>query len=52
MEIIVHDLSNLFRQLGMVGNVETIDAFLGDHRLSLAHAWQKLISGMFRKRNF
>lgn len=33
MEIIVHDLSNLFRQLGMLGNVETIDAFLGDHRL-------------------
>lgn len=33
METMVHDLSNLFRQLGMMGDVETIDDFLAVHHL-------------------
>ncbi len=33
VETIVHDLSNLFRQLGMAGDVQTIDAFLASHHL-------------------
>ncbi len=33
METIVHNLSNLFRQLGMAGDVSNIDAFIASHRL-------------------
>lgn len=45
MEILVHDLSNLFRQLGMAGDAENIDAFLAVNRLkpgtrlAEAHFW-------------
>jgi Protein of unknown function (DUF2789) len=34
VETIVHNLSNLFRQLGMAGDVENIDAFLATNRLN------------------
>jgi hypothetical protein len=33
VETIVHDLSNLFRQLGMAGDANNIDAFIASHRL-------------------
>jgi Protein of unknown function (DUF2789) len=33
METMVHDLSNLFRQLGMDGDADNIDAFLTVNRL-------------------
>jgi Protein of unknown function (DUF2789) len=33
MEPIVHNLSNLFRQLGMAGDASNIDAFISSHRL-------------------
>lgn len=33
MEIMVHNLSNLFLQLGMAGDVATIDTFLTANRL-------------------
>jgi len=34
METGTHDLSNLFRQLGLVGDATHIDAFLATHSLS------------------
>lgn len=33
METLVHDLSNLFLQLGMAGDASNIDAFIASHRL-------------------
>ena len=36
METIVHDLSNLFLQLGMAGDADNIDAFIASHRLAPA----------------
>lgn len=48
METIRHDLSHLFRQLGMSGDPKDIDAFIADHRLqpgvSLSQApfWNKV----------
>lgn len=33
METMVHDLGNLFRQLGMAGDAENIDAFLAANHL-------------------
>jgi Protein of unknown function (DUF2789) len=33
VETIVHDLGNLFRQLGMAGDADNIDAFVATHRL-------------------